>query len=52
MNASYNGGKKVIFEAVNLELPSKEIIALVGASGAGKTTLIKLLSGLVDYTET
>lgn len=50
VNASYNEGKKIIFEAVNLELPSKEVIALVGGSGAGKTTLIKLLSGLVDYT--
>ena len=49
VNASYNGGKKIIFEAINLDLPSK--VMLRWGSGAGKTTLMKLLSGLVDYTE-
>ena len=49
VTATYSGGKKIIFEAVNLEFPGKEVIALVGCSGAGKTTLIKLLSGLVDF---
>ena len=34
---------------LNLLFESGNVITVVGKSGAGKTTLIKLLSGLVRY---
>jgi len=36
---------------LNLEIPRGEIFGLVGPDGAGKTTTLRLLCGLVDPTE-
>lgn len=33
---------------ISLHIPRGEIIGLIGASGAGKTTLIKLACGLLS----
>ncbi len=40
---SFNYGKRKIFENFNLKIPANKKIALVGHSGCGKTTLIRLL---------
>jgi ATP-binding cassette subfamily B protein len=42
----YRGASKPALEALTLELPPGEVTALVGRNGVGKTTLIKLLTGL------
>ncbi len=42
-------GKRIILDSINLELPDKGVIALVGASGSGKTTLLNAIGG-VDLT--
>jgi len=41
-------GKQKVFEDFNLKIKPDEKIALVGHSGCGKTTLIKLLNRLYD----
>ncbi|HXX40796.1 MAG TPA: peptidase domain-containing ABC transporter [Chthoniobacterales bacterium] len=40
-----------ILTNVSLDLPPGRMVALVGRSGCGKTTLIKLIAGLLEPTE-
>lgn len=40
---------KIALDKVNLSIKNKERIAVVGASGAGKTTLINTILGFIDY---
>jgi ABC-type bacteriocin/lantibiotic exporter with double-glycine peptidase domain len=40
-----------ILEQIELEVPPGKTVALVGRSGAGKTTLAKCLAGLLEPTE-
>ena len=47
VNFAYNENEKVIND-LNLEIEAGEIFALVGSTGAGKTTLVKLLTRLYD----
>ena len=47
---SYNG-KQNIIDGINLEIKDKEFIVLVGSSGCGKSTILRLISGLEDITE-
>ena len=46
LRKSYGG--PYVLSGVNLELPSGKIIGLLGPNGNGKTTLIKILAGLLQ----
>ena len=46
---SYDG-KNNIIDNINLEIQDKEFIVLVGSSGCGKSTILRLISGLEDIT--
>src|SRR5205085_12284899 len=35
-------------QGVSLEVPDKTVVALLGANGAGKTTIIRAISGLLN----
>jgi subfamily B ATP-binding cassette protein MsbA len=47
---SYNGSDKVL-DAVSLAAAKGEIVALVGPSGAGKTTIARLIPRFYDVTQ-
>jgi len=43
VNVSFRYGEKPVFESLDLHIPGGKTTALVGASGAGKTTIFSLL---------
>jgi ATP-binding cassette subfamily C protein len=47
----YPGSDKLILKHLNLKIPAGERLALVGENGAGKTTIVKLLTRLYEPTE-
>jgi ATP-binding cassette subfamily B protein RaxB len=47
----YADGEPYVLKDLNLTIPAGQCIAITGASGCGKTTLIKLMLGLVEPTE-
>ena len=50
VNFYYNDGDNVL-NNLTLDIPSRGIIALVGRSGAGKTTIVDLILGLLRPSE-
>ena len=46
---SYDGKQNVI-DNIDLEIADKEFVVLVGSSGCGKSTILRLISGLEEIT--
>lgn len=46
----YPGSENSVFEDLNFEIEAGKRIALVGVNGAGKTTIVKLMTGLAKPT--
>ena len=47
----YPGAERPAVDALDLEMPAGEIVALVGPSGCGKTTTLKMINRLIEPTE-
>lgn len=45
------GGEEVLLEGVNLTLPKGGFFVFVGSSGGGKSSLLRILAGLVESRE-
>lgn len=50
-NVSFNYGEKEVLKNINLSAKKGEIIALVGMSGGGKTSMVNLIPRLYDVTK-
>ncbi|MCP4237104.1 MAG: ATP-binding cassette domain-containing protein, partial [Aestuariibacter sp.] len=44
-NMTFSRGERVIYDGVSLRVPKGKITAVMGPSGIGKTTLLKLIGG-------
>src|SRR5574344_2261859 len=42
--------KNVVIDGINLEIKDKEFLVLVGASGCGKSTILRMIAGLEEIT--
>ena len=48
---AYEGRERTVLTGIDLEVRAGEVVAVVGATGSGKTTLVTLLTRLYDPTE-
>ncbi|RQS62998.1 ABC transporter ATP-binding protein [Burkholderia sp. Bp8963] len=46
----YRNAERAALDQIDLEIRHRQIVAIVGENGAGKTSLLKLLSGLYEPT--
>ena len=47
----YGDNEAWVLDGVSFKIEAGELVAIVGASGGGKTTLLKILTGLITPTE-
>ena len=50
-NVSKIYDKKTVINGIDLEIKDKEFLVLVGASGCGKSTILRMIAGLEDITD-
>lgn len=50
-NVKKSYGDKTVIENLNLTVEQGEFVTIVGSSGCGKTTALKIINGLIDATD-
>jgi osmoprotectant transport system ATP-binding protein len=51
VSKSYNGSGSVALRQIDLDVPDRSFVAVVGDSGSGKTTLLKTINRLIEPDE-
>ncbi len=51
LNYRYDGAKSPTLKNINLEIGNKERLGIAGFNGCGKTTLLKIITGLLHHYE-
>lgn len=46
-NVTFSRGDRVIYESIDLHVPRGKVVAVMGPSGIGKTTLLRLIAGQI-----
>ncbi|KPQ41279.1 MAG: phosphate ABC transporter ATP-binding protein [Candidatus Methanoperedens nitroreducens] len=49
LNVTYNGNRAL--KNISVEIPKKQITAIIGPSGCGKSTMLKCMNRLIDMTD-
>jgi ABC-type Mn2+/Zn2+ transport system ATPase subunit len=49
-DVSFTYGEETVLDRLSLQIPEGAFVGVVGPSGAGKTTFLKLISGMVEPT--
>lgn len=44
-NVDFSYGKRAILEGISMTIPKRKLVAIMGGSGCGKTTLLRLIGG-------
>jgi len=50
-NLSYSYDKDIVLDNINLQLFKKDFLAIIGPNGGGKSTLLKLILGLLNTSK-
>lgn len=51
VSLQYDGSERVALEGINLHIPARQTVALVGRSGGGKSSFVKLIPRLYEPTQ-
>ena len=46
-NLTFKRGERVIYDDISLSIPKGKVAAIMGPSGIGKTTLLRLIGGQI-----
>ncbi len=47
VSKSFDQGESFVVHDVSLDVPAGSLVALLGATGSGKTTLVKMINRLI-----
>ncbi|MDD5404975.1 ABC transporter ATP-binding protein [Immundisolibacter sp.] len=50
-NVSFAYGKRPILKGINMTVPRGKVVAIMGGSGCGKTTILRLIGGQIKASE-
>lgn len=48
-NLSFSYGEKEVLNDINLYIPAGKFVAILGRNGSGKSTFLKIISGIIDF---